>query len=614
LRDLNARVRALPWSLPRAPALLAWTLLLAVAAAVRFLLDAAAGILLLAFAWAVLGAGLLAALSRTFLGPVLGKPLGAFEAGFEALKRSYERVLRWSLEHRLTTVGIAGVAFYLSLRIFLRLGSELIPEVHQGEFTADVRLAVGSRIEKTDSVLRPLEEKLLRGALELGIASATTTVGVEKDSIHAGDEGEHSAKILIRLKAGQDLRGAEEKVKARFREILASEAELSSYKFQNPVIFSFKTPIEVEVKGYNLGQLRKITTRIEEGLRSNPSLKDVKSNVASGYPEVELHFDREILSRYDLSVGSVGDVIREKVQGQVPTYFNEGDRKIGLRVRLLEEDRKSLEDLAGLIVNPGAAAQVRLSDVAEIRVSEGPSEIRRIDQQRAGVVTANLSGVDLGRVTREVEGVIRDARPPDDFLVGFGGQKEEMDQSLQSLGRALLLAVFLVYVVMAVQFESLLDPLVILVSVPLALVGVSPLLWALGISLSIVVLIGAIILAGIVVNNAIVLIDCVNHLRSRGAALEEALVEAGKIRLRPILMTTLTTVLGLLPLTGWFSGIPFLEVLLGTGEGEEIRAPLAITVISGLSASTLLTLVVVPVVYSLTRRRERRGTAEESHG
>jgi multidrug efflux pump subunit AcrB len=202
-------------------------------------------------------------------------------------------------------------------------------------------------------------------------------------------------------------------------------------------------------------------------------------------------------------------------------------------------------------------------------------------------------------VVREIERESLDASgEAEHYTVGFGGQKEEMDRAMASLRRALLLAVFLVFVVMAMQFESLVQPLVIIVAIPLAMVGVIPVLSLFDIPLSIVVFIGMIVLAGIVVNNAIVLVDTANQLRRGGATVREALLRAGELRLRPILMTTTTTVLGLLPLTGILGGLSFLEELLGTGEGAEIRAPLAVTVIAGLIASTVLTLLVVPVMYS----------------
>lgn len=614
--ELRERQRRLRWTLWNAVFLAFFVLF----AWVSCLLQLTLGLLGWSLAWLLKGClrgvqFLTRALARRS-GGLLTALSTAWDALFARALALYEKVLLFSLAHRAVVLAVTLVTVGLSAWFFAQLGTELIPEVHQGEFTINVRLPVGTRLERTDQILRPIEARLRQAATVEGVESVTSTLGVEKDSIKAGDEGEHTARILVRLKRGVALGVVEERVKASFREVLAGAAELSSYKFETPVLFSFKTPIEVEVKGHNLEDLRRVAGDIEEQLRSIPSLKDLKSSAATGFPEVHLRLDREVLARYGLNVAAVGDVIRQKIQGEVPTYFNEGDRRIGLRSRLLEEDRKSLEDLSRLIINPGAAVPLRLSDIVvdnAIEVSEGPAEIRRIGQQRAAVVTANVAGVDLGGTTRAVEAVIEQVPRPPSFLVGFGGQKEEMDQSLASLIQALLLAIFLVYVVMAIQFESLLQPLVILVSVPLTVVGISPVLWLCGMSLSIVVLIGMIILAGIVVNNAIVLLDQVNYLRAQGKSVRDALVGAGKVRMRPILMTSLTTILGLLPMTGVFSpltafvgDVPVLRDVFGTGEGAEIRAPLAVTVMCGLSAATALTLIVIPVVYSVVARLDRR--------
>src|SRR5690606_12166883 len=231
---------------------------------------------------------------------------------------------------------------------------------------------------------------------------------------------------------------------------------------------------------------------------------------------------------------------------------------------------------------------------------EGPSEIRRLGNLRGAEVHASLVGLDLGRTPERVEDALGALTLPRGIAVRLGGQKDDLEQSTASLRTALLLAVFLVYIVMAAQFESVVQPLVILLTMPLALVGVILTLDALDIPVSVIVFLGAIVLAGVVVNNAIVLIDQINRLRAAGIAKRDAIVQGAHSRLRPVLMTTMTTVFGLLPLTGWLTGVPLLG---GSSEGLELRAPMAITIISGLSSSTLLTLLVVPVVYSFADRR-----------
>ena len=289
----------------------------------------------------------------------------------------------------------------------------------------------------------------------------------------------------------------------------------------------------------------------------------------------------------------MAELVRNKVQGSIATEYRQAERLIDIMVRLEENDRLGLAELSGLIVNPRGAIPIRLSAVAELQVNEGPSEIRRIDQTRSAVIYANLDGADLGAVSQDIAVAMQEFDYPLGFSYSISGQNEEMQTSINSLIMAFALALFLVYIVMASQFESMVQPFLIMMTVPLALIGVIAALFITGTSLSIMVFIGLIILAGIVVNNAIVLIDYINTLQDRGVEKATAIVEAGRARLRPILMTTLTTVLGLAPMA------------LGLGEGAEIRTPMAVTVIAGLSVSMVLTLIVIPVLYAqFTRARQ----------
>jgi HAE1 family hydrophobic/amphiphilic exporter-1 len=319
-------------------------------------------------------------------------------------------------------------------------------------------------------------------------------------------------------------------------------------------------------------------------------IEDVESSVRLGDPEVTIRFDRERLAAMGLDPGGASLLVRNAVQGEAATQFTDLDRKLDVRVRAREGQRSEVASLATLEVGRSQGLPVPLGAVADVRVAPGPGEVRRISQQRAAVVTANLKGIDLDRASRSIAAALGDVPIPPGVRVALAGQNRELAESFASLRFALLLAIFLVYLVMASQFESLLHPFVIMFTLPLALVGVVLALLASGTSISVMVLIGLIILAGIVVNNAIVLVDCANQLRSRGRTKVEALVEAGTLRLRPILMTTLTTVLGLLPMA------------TGLGEGAEVRAPLALTLIGGLACATLLTLVVIPVVYATLDR------------
>jgi HAE1 family hydrophobic/amphiphilic exporter-1 len=301
------------------------------------------------------------------------------------------------------------------------------------------------------------------------------------------------------------------------------------------------------------------------------------------------------LAHAGLNVATIGNIIRNKVMGDVSTELNRQDRKVDIRVRARLEDRNNVEDLRRLVINTDGPVPITLSSVADIRLERGPSEIRRIDQERVALVTANLKGRDLGSVSQDIQKIIDNTQLPPDFRIRAGGQQREMVTSFDSMILAIALAIFLVYLVMASQFESLVQPFIIMFTIPFALIGVILILLITGTPISVVVLIGLIMLAGIVVNNAIVLIDYINQLRRGGLPKREAIKKAGQVRLRPILMTTITTVLGLLPMA------------LGFGEGAELRTPMAVTVIGGLLVGTLLTLVVIPTVYDVMVREKITG-------
>jgi HAE1 family hydrophobic/amphiphilic exporter-1 len=274
----------------------------------------------------------------------------------------------------------------------------------------------------------------------------------------------------------------------------------------------------------------------------------------------------------------------------VATDIQRDDRKIDIRLRAEEQYRDSVQDLRQLTVYQRGKTAIPLAAVATIEEVEGPAEIRRSEGERVAVITANLTDRDLASASEEIVDALEAINMPTGYDWRIGGQRQEMETSFDSMRLAILLAIFMVYLVMASQFESLLHPFVILFSVPFALIGVVATLLATDTTISIVVLIGAILLAGIVVNNAIILVDYTNQLRRRGASKIEALEKAGRVRLRPILMTTATTVLGLLPMA------------IGLGEGSELRSPMALTVIGGLITSTALTLLIIPAVYSVLDR------------
>ncbi|MCA1798691.1 MAG: efflux RND transporter permease subunit [Xanthomonadaceae bacterium] len=517
-----------------------------------------------------------------------------FNAGYSRLSDRYPSVLRWALTHRALTLGSALVLLGVSIALVPRLGMELIPQLAQGEFNIEVQLPPGSPLERTDQMIRELQEV----ADTIPTIVRTYAVAGTGNRLDANPEeaGENSGTLNVVMQPGSGSE-AEAAALTTLRAFLEEQPGVQ-HKFSRPELFSFKTPLEVEVAGYDLDALKRVSDRIAALMEDSERFADVRSSMELGHPEVQIVFDHERAARLGLRVDQIADTVVSQVRGEVATRYTWHDRKIDVLVRASEDQRQSVDLIRRLIVNPASERPVTLAAVADITVAIGPGEIRRIGQERVAVIGANIRYGDLGSAAEEVREIIGQVPLPVGVMVRISGQSDEMQRSFQSLLLALTLAVFLVYLVMASQFESLLHPFVILFSVPLALVGAVFALWLTGSTISIVVFIGLIMLAGIVVNNAIVLVTRINQLREDGLERLDAVVGAGAARLRPIVMTTMTTVLGLLPLA------------IGLGEGAEMRAPMAITVIGGLLVSTLLTLVVIPVMYTLFDVRKTEADLE----
>jgi HAE1 family hydrophobic/amphiphilic exporter-1 len=480
------------------------------------------------------------------------------------------------------------LSFIGSLALVPQIGIELIPQLSQGEFAVEFKLPPGTPIEETDKALRSVQNS----SKNLDNVRTTFAVAGTGNQMDANPEqgGENWGELSVTLASGSSSMD-EEMAMDQMRSSLQQIPGLQ-YKFSRPSLFSFKTPIEIEISGFDLDKLKLAGDAIARNLSSNDRFADVKSTMETGSPEIQILFDRDKAAALGLQVHEVADRIVSNVRGDVATRYSWRDRKIDVLVRAREADRTSIDEIQRLIVNPESDRPIPLSAIANIQITNGPGEIRRVSQQRVAIVSANLNYGDLGEAAEEVEQALSETTLPAGILAEIGGQNEEMADSFQSLIFALSLAIFLVYLVMASQFESLLHPFIILFTIPLALVGAILGLYVTGTTISVVVFIGLILLAGIVVNNAIVLIDLINQMRMKGVEKLEAIKEGGKSRLRPILMTTMTTTLGLLPLA------------IGFGDGAELRAPMGITVIGGLLFSTLLTLVVIPVMYDILDRKD----------
>jgi hydrophobic/amphiphilic exporter-1 (mainly G- bacteria), HAE1 family len=508
--------------------------------------------------------------------------------------RNYPPAITWALAHPGRVIGSAVALFVLTMALVLpRLGTELIPQMSQGEFNVDLRLPPGTPLEQTDRAVQATQ--VLGGQLgNVALAYSVAGTGNRLDA-NPVDAGENTGRLSITLQAGAG-REDEEAAMATLRGDLEKMPGLQ-YRFSRPALFSMATPLEVVVSGYDLDRLRVAAEAVRQQMLADDRFADVKTTVEAGNPEIQIIFDQERASQLNLVVRDIADRVVNSVRGEVATRYKLRDKQIDVLVRSVDSRAASIEEVRSLIVNPGAEFPVPLSAVAEVKLAMGPAEVRRVGQERVAVISANLAHGDLGSAVTALDSIVERVQLPVGTTAFLSGQSEEMNDSFKSLQFVLVLAIFLVYLVMASQFESLIHPFVILLTIPLALIGAVWALWLTGTTVNVVAYIGLIMLAGIVVNQSIVLIDAVNQLREQGMPKLPAIVEGGKIRLRPILITKLTTILGLLPMA------------LGIGEGAEVRAPMAITVIGGVLLTTFLTLLVIPVVYSVLDRKRFAATA-----
>jgi hydrophobic/amphiphilic exporter-1 (mainly G- bacteria), HAE1 family len=540
---------------------------------------------------------------------------------YNAAARSYHAFLPKALAHPFAVLGFAALTFAASVALIPTLGMDLIPSLAQGRFEMTVKQSPGTALIDTDKLVAELQQKNASNP-NIALIYGVSGTGTRLDATPT-ESGENIARLLVVLKPGGDERAAIEALRATMASHGGAEV-----KFSRPQLFSFATPLEIELRGYDLASLEKAGKKLSGLMNASPRFADVKSTVEGGYPEIQIRFDQERAAALGLTTKQVSDQVVNKVRGSVATRYSFRDRKIDVLVRAQADQRGSVDDIRNLIVGysgqraasgPSATSSsastattsasnstntnsagstsaangtpIRLSAVADVVSTQGPSEIHRISQERVAIVSANLHYGDLGTAVSEVRKLISENPLAAGVTTHIGGQSEELDASVKSLIFALTLAIFLVYLVMASQFESLLHPFVIMFSIPLALVGAVLALKITFTPLSVVVFIGLIMLAGIVVKNAIVLIDRVNQLREEGVEKIAAIMQAAESRLRPISMTTLCTLLGFMPLA------------ITWGDGNEVRSPMAIAVIGGLLVSTLLTLVVIPVVYTLLDRR-----------
>ncbi|PCJ48655.1 MAG: acriflavin resistance protein [Gammaproteobacteria bacterium] len=504
--------------------------------------------------------------------------------GGKGLIRIYRPLLDFALAHPKKMVVSAFATLGLCLLLIPQIPTALIPQLSEGEFYFDVTLAEGTALPATTKVLQKMERLALENS---DIARAYVSIGSRNVSggLSLKSKDENLGQINIVIKDRSDT-AMEQRVIDALRDQYM-DIPGADIQFGRPSFFSLKTPMEMLFFGENIEALREYTLGILPEVKLIEGLKDIRASLETGNPELMVTFDRNKLSQLGFSIEQVAQTINQRVSGVIVSKFRLPDRQINIRLRNRMADRNNINDIHNIVIGEVDGKTITLAAVANIEHGQGPAAIDRVQQSRVAIIAANLDNISLKEITSKLSAFIRNNPPPPGITFEFGGQNKEMAKSFSSLIFAIGLAIFLVYLVMAATFEHLGHPFVILLTIPLASIGVILGLYLTGYALSVISMIGAVFLVGIVVNNAIVLVDAINQGRRKGLAKLDAIIAAGESRLRPILMTTCTTVLALLPMA------------IGYGEGAELRAPLAVVVSFGLIVSTILTLLIIPSVYYL---------------
>ena len=506
-----------------------------------------------------------------------------------AVRKFFEKLLERFLKYKARYLSLTFALFLVSLSLFAVMDKELMPKVDQGQFTIKIDMPAGTRLETTNAMSERIEKFLLKIP---EVESVATTVGSTKESATRNIVDRLSpnqAELVVKLKKKRKVKSADvaQIIKNRFGPKEAGNARLE-YSLQENVLDTGLTaaaPVTVEIKGSDLKELERLARDIQAGLGGIKGIYGIKNNLSEPSPEVKIHINKDKASMYGLSVTDIAQTSLIALKGYIASKFKDKGEEFDIRVRLREKDRADFSNLGQIELQSPSGFRTTLSSVATFGKGKGPSEIKRASQERSVLVYANIYERKLTDVLGDVQLVLGKLNVPKGYMVKIAGESEDMKESFNSMRNAIIAAFLLVYMIMAALFESLWQPFIIMFTIPLSLIGVS---WALLLthtSVSAYVLMGVGILGGIVVDNAIVLIDCINLFISKGMPVQKAVIQASSVRLRPILMTALSTALGLLPMA-----------LLG-GEGAELRRPMAITVMGGLLVATVLTLVVIPTIY-----------------
>jgi CzcA family heavy metal efflux pump len=530
---------------------------------------------------------------------------------FERIDATYQSTLTWALTHRkIVVIGVVA-AFLGSTPLYFFIGSEFFPAMDESQFRFIVQLPVGTRLEESARIAAQMEE-VVQQTIGKETMAVQVNFGVPTglSAIWSQNTGPHMGWIRVRLVNPGERKLSADALMDKLRpKLLESFPGVRIFFVSGGIVrmlisFGYDNPIDIEILGYDFATSQKLADQVAAIVRQTHGAKDVRVSREPDYPQQNIVIDRERAALLGLSTAQIAKTIQAFINGYQASIFSDPQtgNQYYITVQAQESNRTSVSDLSQIFLFNAQGRPISLDNMATISRGVGPIQIERKYQQRIIHVTANTFGRDLGSVAADIQAKLDKIQLPPNFKVKLSGAVESQQESFTSLLGALILAVILVYMVLASQFKSLIDPFIIMFSVPLGLIGV---IWALFLTetnLSVTSFMGIIMMAGIVVSNGILLIDYTNRLRGRGMGLQEALVLGGRTRLRPILMTTLCTILGLIPMA------------VGLGEGSESNAPMAISVIGGLTVSTLLTLVFIPTLYSIFETRFKREIQSEEKG
>ena len=497
---------------------------------------------------------------------------------------SYKKVLGWSLKHRFITITISVAMFVASIVMVASVGAEFFPATDEGMINVTVSLPAGSETHEVDEVLKEVQSSIQDIPEVVSIFTSAGSSGVM--SIGGSSNGGSISVILSDLSERD--RSAKE-ISDEIRKIVKDVpgAEMSVTESSMMMMGTGSGQISISVKGDEIETLKSIGNDFKNIIENVEGTREVTTSYEDGIPQVQIIADRGIASQYGLTTAQIGSAVSSTLSGSNVTKFKVDGNELDVVLKGDNMYGQSMSLLEMLPVPTPTGSNVPLSEVADIRIEDGPISIMRENQTRVLTVSGSVVGRDIQSVSTEIHNLLNEYEMPYGYIYTFGGETEQIVETFTDLAMVMIVAIVLVYMIIAAQFESLIQPLSIMFSVPLALSGGFIGLFVTGLPLNVIGIIGLIILVGIVVNNAIVLIDYINNRRNRGEDRTSAILKAGPIRIRPIMMTALTTILGLVPMA------------MGIGEGAELTQSMGVVVIGGLSLSTVLTLVVVPVMYTI---------------